>query len=483
MSDISQAEPKLASPSRPANPADFRECLATADSSGRRKWIRPRKPKGPFYQWRKLVSWVLLAALFIGPFIRVNGNPLLMLNFFAGRFSILGRIFWPQDMALLAVALLIFITGIMIFTAAFGRLWCGWTCPQTIFMEMVFRRIEYLIEGNGPQQRALDKLPWNARKIRIKLVKHTIFFALSFIISNLFLAYIIGVDTLFAIITEPVAQHLQGLASMIVFTGVFYLVFARFREQACTFICPYGRFQSTVIDENTLVVAYDYKRGEKRSATNRREAGSGDCVDCKLCVQVCPTGIDIRNGIQMECVHCTACIDACNNVMAKLKRPLGLIRYASLNSLERGRPFQFTPRLKLYAAALFSLAALLAFLVLTRANVEATLLRAPGELFQQLPNGHLENLYTVTLVNKSSAPVPVDFKLEDLPGSLSIMGNPHPVVPKEQRLETPLLVEIPPSEARGGRRDFKIGVYSQGKRLQLIRTSFVGPRTDPQANL
>ena len=477
MNSVANAGQPPASPSRPANPADFRECIATADALGRRKWVRPRKPKGSLYQKRKLVSWVLLAILFAGPFVRINGNPLLMLNFFAGRFSILGHIFWPQDMALLAIALLIFITSIMIFTAAFGRLWCGWTCPQTVFMEMVFRRIEYAIEGDAAQQRDLDRQPWSTRKIRVKIIKHSIFFGLSFVIGNLFLAYIIGIDKLEDVIVEPVSLHYQGLFGMLVFTGTFYLVFARFREQACTFICPYGRFQSTMIDENTLVVAYDHKRGEKRGSLNRRESSSGDCVDCRLCVQVCPTGIDIRNGIQMECVNCTACIDACNSVMTKIKRPLGLIRYASLNSLERGRPFQFTPRLKLYAAALSGLAALFALLVLTRANVEATLLRAPGELFQRLPNGDLENLYTVTFVNKSSAPVPIDLKLENMRGSLSIMGDPHLFVPKEQRFETPILVEIPFSEAHGGRRDFDIGVYSNGKRLQVIRTSFVGPRT------
>jgi cytochrome c oxidase accessory protein FixG len=464
-------------PSRSANPSDFRECLATADAKGRRKWLRPRQPSGPLYQKRKLVGWILLAVLFTGPFVKINGNPLLMLNFFAGRFSIFGRIFWPQDMALLAVALLIYVMSIMIFTAAFGRLWCGWTCPQTIFMEMVFRRIEYAVEGDSASQKALDQRPWDARKIRIKLFKHAIFFALSFVIGNLFLSYIIGIEKLRAIVTEPVHQHWQGLVCMLLFTGVFYLVFARFREQACTFICPYGRFQSTMIDENTLVVAYDHKRGEKRSSVRKRDAGAGDCVDCKMCVQVCPTGIDIRNGIQMECVNCTACIDACNSVMTKLKRPLGLIRYASLNSLERGRPFQLTPRLKLYAAALTALASLLMFLVLTRGNVEATLLRAPGELFQRLPNGHLENLYTVSFVNKSSAPVPIEMKLEDLPGTLSIMGDPHPVVPKEQHLDAPILVEIAEKEALGGHRDFKIGIYSAGKRLQLIRTSFLGPRT------
>jgi len=457
--------------------SDFRDHIATADKDGRRRWLYPRKPHGPYYQWRVAVSWVLLGVLFAGPFVKINGNPLLMMNFFAGRFSILGHIFWPQDMALLAVALLLFFAGIMIFTSAFGRLWCGWTCPQTIFMEMVFRRIEYLIEGDAHQQRELDKGPWNARKVGIKAFKHVVFFAISFLIANLLLSYIIGLDKLRAIITDDLSLHYRDLTLMLVFTGIFYAVFARFREQACTFICPYGRFQSTVLDENTMVITYDYKRGEKRAPLNQRpDKKGGDCIDCHLCVSVCPTGIDIRDGIQMECVNCAACIDACDSVMSRLKQPTGLIRYASLNSIERGHPFKFTARMFVYSCIVTALAGLLAFLVLTRANVEASLLRAPGALFQELPNGHLENLYILQLINKTSRPVPVELKLEDVPGTLSIMGEAHPVIPREQLFETSVLVEMAPGEVVGGKRQFQIGLYSEGKRLQVVHTTLIGPR-------
>ena len=279
---------------------------------------------GRFYRGRTWLSWLLLAIMFAGPFVRINGNPLLLFNVVERKFVILGQIFWPQDMIMFAVALLIFVTGILVFTAAYGRLWCGWTCPQTVLMEMVFRKIEYLIEGDSHQQRALDKAPWTAAKIRKKVGKHAIFFGLSFIVGNTLLAYIIGTEQLFQIVTDSPAKHLEGLTAMILFTLVFYAIFARFREQACTFICPYGRLQSTLLDENTIVVAYDYKRGEKRGPwrrgqplEQRQAAGHGDCIACRQCVAVCPTGIDIRNGTQMECVHCTACIDACDDVMDK----------------------------------------------------------------------------------------------------------------------------------------------------------------------
>ncbi len=454
----------------------FRDHLATADESGRRRWVYPRKPKGRYYQRRIYVSWVLLGILFAGPFVRINGNPLLMINVVARRFSILGRIFWPQDMALLAIALLLFITGIMIFTSAYGRLWCGWTCPQTLFMEMVFRRIEYKIEGDSLAQRALDKAPWTPGKIAIKAFKHSVFFGLSFIISNLFLAYVIGSDELIGIITDSPSRHLSGLTFLLAFTGVFYLVFARFREQACAFICPYGRFQSTVLDENTMVVSYDHKRGEPRGRATQSGAAKSGCVDCNLCVSVCPAGIDIRDGIQMECVNCTACIDACDSVMKKTGRPTGLIRYASLNSIERREPFRITPRMAGYAGVLTVLIGLFLFLVLTRPNVEATLLRAPGSLFEQLPNGHLVNLYTLQLVNKTSRPMPVDLKLESAEGKLSVMGNSNIVVPREKLAETSVLIELPAELARKGPRKIKVGVYSQGERLQTVGTSFIGPR-------
>jgi cytochrome c oxidase accessory protein FixG len=470
-------------PASQPNWKDFRDHIATADAQGRRQWIYPRKPKGRFYQWRVYLSWILLGILFVNPFIKIHGNPLLMLNVVTRRFSILGHIFWPQDMALLAVALLLYFTGIMIFTAAYGRLWCGWVCPQTLFMEMVFRRIEYFIEGDSRAQRALAAAPWMARKIGLKLAKHAVFFGLSFVISNLLLSYIIGTDQLFAIITDNPSRHLAGLAYLLAFTGVFYAIFARFREQACTFICPYGRFMSTVLDENTVVVAYEHKRGEQRapldrrqSPAQRRQAGRGDCVDCKLCVAVCPTGIDIRDGNQMECVNCTACIDACEGVMAKTGRPRGLIRYASLNSIERGEKFRLTPRMIGYSTVLSVLIGLFVFLVLTRSNVEATLLRAPGAMFQQLPDGNLVNLYTLQLVNKTSQAVPVQLKLENVPGTLSIMGNPNPVVPGEQLVETSILIELAPDLLRAGPKKFDVGVYSQGRRLQMIRTTFIGPR-------
>jgi cytochrome c oxidase accessory protein FixG len=462
---------------------DFRDHLATADKQGNRRWIYPKKPSGRWYRWRTYVSWLLLAIMFAGPFIRINGNPLLMINIVARRFSILGQIFWPQDVAIFAIAMLVFLTGIIIFTTAFGRLWCGWTCPQTLLMELVFRKIEYAIEGDALAQRTLAAAPWTATKLVKKLTKHAIFFGLSFVIGNTLLSYIIGSDQLIHIITDNPLNHLQGLTFMILFTLMFYAIFARFREQACTFICPYGRFQSAILDENTMVVAYDHKRGEQRGPLHRdqtpeqrKAAGLGDCVACRQCVAVCPTGIDIRDGTQMECVNCTACIDACDAIMDKVSRPRGLIRFASLNNIERGERQRFTPRMMGYSAVLVALISLFLFLLFTRTDVQTTMLRAPGALFQTTADGNIENIYTLKLVNKTSRDIPVQLKLENIDGKLSVMGGRDLVVRKEQLAQTSVLIELSPDALKTSSTKLRIGIYSNGKLLETVNTVFIGPR-------
>ncbi|MDX5436563.1 MAG: 4Fe-4S binding protein, partial [Pontibacter sp.] len=290
---------------KPKPTDEFRDHLSTVDAEGKRVWVYPKKPQGKLYNYRKYVSYVLLAFLFAGPFIKINGLPLLMLNVIERKFVIFGVLFWPQDFFILVLAFLTMAVFIILFTVVYGRIFCGWVCPQTIFLEMVFRRIEYLIEGDYTKQRALDKMPWNTEKILKKGTKTFVFLAISFLIANTFLAYIIGIDALLEIAIDNPLNHLAGLGALVVFTGLFYGVFAWFREQVCTIACPYGRLQGVMLDKKTVVVAYDYGRGEPRGKLRKnQERTEGDCINCNQCVHVCPTGIDIRNGTQLECINC-----------------------------------------------------------------------------------------------------------------------------------------------------------------------------------
>ena len=457
---------------------DYRDHIATAHQDGRRRWLYPTQPEGRFYKARTYLSWLLLWIMFAGPFIRINGNPLLLMNIVDRKFVIMGQVFWPQDLALFAVAMLCFLTGIVLFTAVFGRLWCGWTCPQTLLMEMVFRKIEYWIEGDAQAQRRLDREPMNRRKLGKKVAKHSIFFFLSFVIGNTLLSYIVGSERLIQITTDNPLNHLKGLSAMLLFTLLFYGIFARFREQACTFICPYGRLQSTLLDENTIVVAYDFRRGEPRGKKRRSDASllgleRGDCVDCHRCVKVCPTGIDIRDGTQMECVNCTACIDACDSVMTKLKRPKGLIRYASLNGIRKGKAIHLTPRIFGYSGGLLAMIGLFLFLVVTRSPVEATVLRAPGTLYQTQPDGRLSNLYTVKLMNKTSRPMEIEVVPKGIEAEVVVAGK-QLRLEAEKMVTSSLLLKVAATKVEH-KTPVSVEFYSNGQLLETAKTVFVGP--------
>jgi len=300
----------------------YRDSISLVDKGGDRNWVYPKKPKGPLYTGRTWFSISLMVLLFAGPFIKLNGHPLLLLNVLERKFIILGIPFWPQDMPLFALLMLTFVMFIIVFTVVFGRVWCGWACPQTIFMEMLFRKIEYFIEGDFKAQKKLDDQSWNTEKIIKKTAKHIVFFALSVLIANTFLSYLIGIDEVKMLVLDGPMAHLGKFTALIIFSAVFYAVFAKFREIICIVVCPYGRLQGLMLDRNSIVVAYDFLRGEPRGFRKKGvEQSLGDCVDCKRCVQVCPTGIDIRNGTQLECINCTACIDECNDVMTHINQP------------------------------------------------------------------------------------------------------------------------------------------------------------------
>lgn len=453
----------------------FRDIIYTSDAEGHRKWVYAEKPRGKFYTARTLVSLVYLIVFFTLPFLRSHGEPLFLFDVIHRKFILFGFIFWPQDFFIFAIGMLTFIIFIVFFTVIYGRVFCGWACPQTVFMEMVFRRIEYWIEGSASRQKKLDAQPWNREKILKKTLKHAIFFGIAVLIANTFLAYVIGVKPLIKLVTDPVGRHIGGFFAMLAFSGAFYGVFAFLREQVCTFACPYGRLQGVLLDKSSLVVAYDYRRGEPRGHIGKKsEVLPGDCVDCSLCVKVCPTGIDIRNGTQLECVNCTACIDACNTVMEKVHRPKGLIRYASENHIASGSRFRFTGRMLAYSVVLLILMGALSVMLITRKPVTATITRAQGQLYQKTDSLHFSNLYNIRLANKTHEELPVSLRVEDLEGSIKVVGDKiH--VGKESLAESTFFIELNAKDLHKMKTPLRVGVYSGDKKIATVKTTFFSP--------
>lgn len=526
------------------SPESFRDSISTVDAQGKRVWLYPKKPSGRHYNARKWVAYILIAFFFVGPFIKINGQPFFMMNIIERQFVILGRLFVPQDFFVFVLIMIALIIFIVLFTVVYGRVWCGWTCPQTVFMEMVFRRIEYWIEGDANQKRKLDQAPWTKEKILKKGAKHIIFIVFSLAIANMVLGYIVGGDALINMMTSKPAENWPVFMAHVGFAAIFYYVFAKFREQACTQVCPYGRLQGVFLDKDSIVISYDHVRGEPRGKLKKKRKAStggcggcgsapsvkpivtkpkketssplpeikkkeveeikpsintekkeevrkmtledvnatatedkplGDCIDCKLCVHVCPTGIDIRNGTQLECVNCTACIDACDEVMDKIEKPRGLIRFASANDIEKGQPFRFTSRIKAYTAVLLVLIGAISLALVKRSDVEVTVLRAPGMLFQKADNGDIRNLYTIQMVNKSNENYDdLDVILVDPSGKVTIAGGDMELK-KGAHLDGVFFIDIDPKELDGMKNEITLKIMNGDIVLDELSTNFMGP--------
>lgn len=457
----------------------FRDRITTVDDEGKRKWIYAKKPKGKFTNYRTYLSYVLLGILFLNPWIKIGGEPMLMFNIITQKFVLFGQVFWPHDFYLFALIMITFVVFIVLFTTIYGRVFCGWICPQTIFMEHVFRKIEYFIDGDYKHQLQLKKQKWDFEKIAKRGFKYSLFYLISFIISNTFLAYIIGADELWKIQTEPLSQHLVGFLSLVAFSWVFFFVFAWFREQVCLIVCPYGRLQGVMLDRNSLVVAYDYIRGEGRAKykknEDRKKENKGDCIDCNQCVDVCPTGIDIRNGTQLECINCTACIDACDFMMEKTNQPKGLIRIDSENAIAENKPNTFSTRSKAYTAVLVLLVFIIVYLFTLRGSMEATILRTPGTLYQEQENGIISNLYNVKAVNKSNKDLKLTFEVMELDGTIKMVGSDTLYLPKGESSQQAFFVNIAKDKLPTRSTKIKIGIFSDGVLLHENKTTFSGP--------
>lgn len=447
----------------------FRDRPINMNEKGARKWVYAKKPSGIWYTRRTIFSWFLLLFFVGAPFIRINGHPLILLDIANRKFIIFGAIFWAQDTFILALLMLSFVLFVVLFTVTFGRLWCGWACPQTIFLEMVFRKIEYLIEGDYKKRYKLDNGPWTKEKIFKKTLKHAVFILIAIAMTNTFLMWFIGSEKWLQLLQEPISKNLSGIIVMLIISGVFYWIYSYFREQICTMVCPYGRMQGVLLDSKSIMVTYDYVRGEPRGSKN-----TGDCIDCYQCVSVCPTGIDIRNGTQLECINCTACIDQCNKIMHITKKPAGLIRFDSEEGIKNGNKTIWNARTKAYSAVLLVLISFFVYTLFSRPAVETTILRTPGLLFQENADNTISNVYNIKIVNKTHDEIPLEIRLLSHKGEIKMAGSTMDV--KDQAMfESTFILFIPKEELKSDKTKVEFGIFSNNELIETYKTTFVAP--------
>lgn len=426
--------------------------LSTLNEDGSRRWIKPRPSSGRFAARRRAVAYGLILLFTLIPYLRMNGKPLMLLDLSSRRFTFFGYTFLPTDTLLLALLLVGVFVSIFLLTALFGRVWCGWACPQTVYMEFVFRPIERLFEGTPGRAKKglLAGRPFS------KPVKYAAYVLVSVYLAHTFLAYFVGVEQLSLWVTRSPLEHPTPFLVMLAVTGLMMFDFSFFREQTCIVACPYGRFQSALLDRDSVIVSYDRTRGEPRGKARRPLAGEGvslpvvngsappaaqgDCVDCGMCVQTCPTGIDIRDGLQMECISCTQCIDACDAVMTKLHRPRGLIRYTSQAQISGERRRVFRPRIIVYPTILLLVLSAFVITLLAQGPADVTILRGVGRPFVELPGGDIGNPVKIKITNRTAAPAQFTVEAQGTDGvRLSIEENPVRVAPAQVRVLTGMI--------------------------------------------
>jgi cytochrome c oxidase accessory protein FixG len=392
------------------------DSLASLDEFGDRNYLFPAEVRGHFKKWRNIIHPLFIAFFLILPWIKVDGQQWVLLNLPERKFNIFGLSFWAHDTPMIFFVISGALVGLSFITAVWGRIWCGWACPQTVFIEGIFRRIEALVEGNHIERKRLSQAPLSFGKFTKSSIKWSLFLAVSLIITHSFLAYFVGSDRLLEMIQHNPKENWTPFIIICITTGIILFDFGWFREQFCLIMCPYGRFQSVLMDKNSMAVLYDNKRGEPRKTKDNKDASNlGDCINCFKCVNVCPTGIDIRNGLQMECIACTACIDACDEVMEKIKKPKGLIRYASETSIEGGKTKNVRPRTILYGTILIILFSAFSFFLSKKQAVNFSIIRAVEEPFKivDLGEGKKEiiNHFKVHIQNQGNDRVSTQYEL------------------------------------------------------------------------
>lgn len=461
--------------------------LPTLNEDGTRRWIRPKPSTGRKWQLRRVAAYALMVVFFAIPHLRLGGKPLILLDVPARRFTLFGTTFLPTDTLLLMLLLVSVILSIFLATALAGRVWCGWACPQTVYMEFLFRPIERLVEGGWSGSRKIDAL--GGRRAHLhprRVLKYAIYAGLALFLAHTFLAYFVGTERLAQWVRQSPVDHPASFLVMAGTAALIFFDFTYFREQTCMVACPYGRWQSVLLDKESLIVAYDYERGEPRGRGKNRTIAAtglpmGDCVDCAACVQTCPTGIDIRDGLQMECIHCTQCADACDAVMTKIGKPTGLVRYTTRNSLEGKRMHWLRPRTVLYPALLSLFLGGFAWALHEREPAEVTVLRGIGAPFTEEPDGSVANQLRIKVANKSDHDDAYRIEILDAPGAQVVAPeNPLRVGPGKLA-ETSVFVLLPRTAFTNGEKPVRIRVSDGHEFVSESVYRLVGPQAGAPA--
>ncbi len=450
------------------------DSVTTINPDGSHYKLHPADVSGKFTRARRIIGLALIIVYAALPWIPINGNPAVFLDTASRQFHLFGISLDVQDLWVL----FFFISGlgfILFFvTSLLGRIWCGWTCPYTVFLDHVYRAIERFVEGDAPARKKLDNAPLTVGKLFKRSVKHGLFILCSTLIAHIFISYFVSLRGLYGFIQAGPGEHSISFGAIAILTAILYFCFAWFREQFCVVMCPYGRIQSALSDDDTMVIGYDSRRGEPRGKAD--DPNSGDCIDCRRCVNVCPTGIDIRDGLQLECIGCAACIDACDEIMVKLDRPKGLVRYSSHNALNGIKTKIIRPRIFVYLTLMLLGTTAFAVTMYQKARpFNAQVNKMKGSPYQKDDTG-VRNIYQIHLSNKRNAATTFDISLADAPAWVSTSGTTEGIILQAKEKKTYNLVVIAPAEKYDGTFKFKIVVTSRKDNTTVDnKVSFLGP--------